>query len=202
MLPPTIYSGGKCVSLALKCSRRGPCVCSLTSWTLLCLCVNSLTLTLTSCQEERKKTAFVHVPGPIVSAVRVRASCCSARASGPFCSPLLLLYACWGSWVRLGRVGPGWVRSALLCARKRHQYLCRWRDRRTWLTVDRLCLCCMATCASVVHVRQRYPAVWVAVQCQNLSLFIEETKQISSSVLLSYYSLLGFGSRTWVFSTG
>lgn len=159
MLPPTIYSGGKCVSLALKCSRRGPCVCSLTSWTLLCLCVNSLTLTLTSCQEERKKTAFVHVPGPIVSAVRVRASCCSARASGPFCSPPLLLYACWGSRVRLGRVGPGWVRSAPLCARKRHQYLCRWRDRRTWLTVDRLCFCCMATCASVVHVRQRYPAV-------------------------------------------
>lgn len=103
-LPQSIYSGGKWVRLALKCSSHGPCVCSLSYWSLpLC---QELDSSIDKLSVKKKKCFSPCSSGPIVSAVRIRASCCSAGPSVPFWSHPLLREQARIGWVGSGRVRP------------------------------------------------------------------------------------------------
>lgn len=106
------------------------------------LCVNSLTVKLTSCQEKRKKSAFLCVPG-------AQCQCCQNKSFMLLCqgqvshsAPIRCSYMhaegagrAGPGRVGPGRAGPGRVSSTLLCGSKRHHRLCRGRDRRTGLSL-------------------------------------------------------------------
>lgn len=129
------------------------------------LCVNSLTVKLTSCQEKRKKSAFLRVPG-------AQCQCCQNKSFMLLCQGQVSHFApIRRSYMHAegaGRAGPGRVRSGQAGSAPR---CCVAANATTVFAEDGTegldCLCCMATCENVCTI--------AAVLCRLGELWNERT---------------------------